>query len=96
MGKLIINGRGPLVRALLRNTPWEIKEVKEETVQKPPSSNHLWNCNGYHCEYPGHEWFCLPKFINYPNGAYNKPVYCHVHFREALGLPPYSKMRRNR
>jgi len=42
------------------------------------------NCIGMHCMYPGHEWFCLPKYINFPyvvGGRY----YCRKHYEQADG-----------
>jgi|GraSoiStandDraft_50_1057286.scaffolds.fasta_scaffold2116936_1 hypothetical protein len=45
---------------------------------------HAFNCTGTHCQYPGHDWYCLPRYVGHVNG--DGKVYCHRHFRHLLGL----------
>jgi hypothetical protein len=50
----------------------------------PTPRRHKPGCNGTHCQYPGHEHFCLTKYVNHIHYDHTGPVYCWKHFRLAL------------
>jgi hypothetical protein len=41
-------------------------------------------CLGMHCMFPGHEWFCLPKYVNFPYVLGGR-FYCKKHYEHADG-----------
>jgi hypothetical protein len=41
-------------------------------------------CLDMHCMYPGHGWFCLNKYINFPYVIGGR-WYCKKHFEQANG-----------
>jgi hypothetical protein len=45
---------------------------------------HRRNCSGHHCSHPGHEYFCLTRYVNYTDNSGR--YYCNKHFRQRLGL----------
>ena len=51
---------------------------------RTPARKHVVNCNGTHCDHPGHEWFCLPRYVGHVDSSGR--VYCNKHFRQRLGL----------